>query len=66
LQDFARYLHWTPADVLDGMTFAEFYTLWCAGGGRAGGHDPDRLRAQINRRRAAKGLKPMKPAPAKG
>lgn len=54
--------------MLDGLTWAEFYVLWCGGGGerRTGGHDPDRLRAQINRRRAAKGLPPMKPAPKRG
>jgi hypothetical protein len=68
LQDFARYLHWSAADVLDGMSWAEFVTVWCGAGGgeRRGQHDPDRLRAQINRRRAAKGLPPMKPNPRKG
>lgn len=46
------------------MTLAEFYTLWLDGAAR-GRHDPGRLRDQINRRRAAKGLPPMKPAPQK-
>jgi hypothetical protein len=46
--------------VLDGMTFAEFYTVWLGGGQTRGAHDPGKLREQLNRRRAAKGLPPVK------
>lgn len=61
LKDFARYLHWTPDEVLDGHTFAEFVAVWCDGGGARKPHDPDAVRNKINRLRAAKGLPPMKP-----
>lgn len=64
--DFAKHLYWPTSQVLD-MTWAEFVVVWCgAGGGRRAEHDPNRLRDQINRRRAAKGLQPMKPAPKRG
>jgi len=53
-------LHWSAADVLDGMSWAEFYVLWCGGGGRRE-HDPAALREQINRRRAKQNKPPMKP-----
>lgn len=44
------------------MPLAEFYAVWLGGGERRGEHNPGKLREQINRRRAAKGLPPMKPA----
>lgn len=65
LRDFARAHHWTAATLLDGMTVAEFWAVWCEAGNRRGGHDPGVLRDQINRKRAAKGLPPMAPAPKK-
>lgn len=43
------------------MTWGEFVTLWCGGAGARTEHNPGKLRDQINRRRAAKGLPPMKP-----
>lgn len=65
LRDFAARLHWTAGDVLDGTTWAELYYVWLGGSGLRVGADEGNadLKAQINRRRAAKGLPPMKPAP---
>lgn len=67
LREFASRLHWTPAQVLDGMTWAELYHVWFGGGTErlSAEEGADRLRDQINRRRAAKGLPPMKPQPKK-
>jgi hypothetical protein len=65
-RDFAQLYRYTPRDVLEGMTFGQFFAVWCDGGNSRAEHDPDRLRNQINRRRAAKNLPPMKPAPKKG
>jgi hypothetical protein len=63
LQDFAKHLHWTTAQVLDGHTWAEFVIVWCGGSQRRAQHDPDAIRNKINKRRAELGLPPMKPAP---
>lgn len=60
LRRFANTCGWTPRDVLEGHTFAEFLFLW-AGGAGARGHDPDAVRNKINKLRAKKGLPPMKP-----
>lgn len=65
LRDFAAKVYWTAEQVLDGMTWAEMYHVWF-GGGRvrlSAQEGADRLRDQINRKRAEKGLPPMKPAP---
>ena len=62
LKDFARHLHWDAARVLDGHTLAEFWSLWCDGGNKRQLHNSNALREQINRKRAAKGLPPMKAA----
>jgi hypothetical protein len=65
-RSYATAYHWTPAGIMDGFSFEQFYrfafgqqktTLTKAG--EAAMAD---LRDQINRRRAAKGLPPMKPA----
>ena len=68
--DFIRKLGgmfgWTAGDVLDGMTFAEFWAVCLNSGERAAPHSPGAMRDKINRLRAAKGLPPMKPAPKKG
>jgi hypothetical protein len=44
------------------MSFAVFHAVWLDGGATRGEHNPSRLRDQINRRRAAKGLPPMRKA----
>lgn len=62
-RDFAVRCGWTPHQVLFEQTLAQFLLVWCGGDGRSGGHDPDAVRDRINRRRAEKGLPPMKPAP---
>lgn len=59
LRDFARHCGWLPDQVLFGQTLGQFLLAWCPPGG--GGHDPDAVRAGINKRRAKKGLPPMKP-----
>jgi len=65
---YARAYHWTPSDVMAGMTFEEFYRF-AFGEQKFALTDPgqaaaamDDLRDQINRRRAAKGLPPMRKA----
>ncbi len=64
LRDFAARVQWTAADVLDGHTWAEFYQVWLGGSGlKVGSEANGDLKAQINKRRAAKGLAPMKPQP---
>lgn len=64
LRDFAARVQWTAANVLDGHTWAEFYVTWLGGSGlKAGAEVNGDLKDQINRRRAAKGLPPMKPQP---
>jgi hypothetical protein len=64
LRDLARHCHLTPADVLDGHSFAEFYLVWCAGETRKP-HSPGAVRDKINRLRAAKGLPPVTDTPKK-
>jgi hypothetical protein len=65
-RDFAARVQWTAADVLDRHTWAEFYVTWLGGSGlRAGAEVNGDLKAQINKRRAAKGLPPMQPQPKK-
>lgn len=67
LRDFAAKLNWTPAQVLDGMVWAELYYVWFGGSAvrLSAEEGADKLRAQINRKRAEKGLAPMKPQPKK-
>lgn len=66
---YAREFGWTPDEIMDRMTFARFYAFAFAnqkftltGAGQATATMED-LRDQINRRRAEKGLPPMKPTP---
>jgi hypothetical protein len=61
----AAQLGWSHADLLDGMSWAELTHVWFGGSGvqlTTAEALPD-LKAQINARRKAKGLPPMKPAP---
>ncbi len=52
--------------MLDRHTWAEFYWTWLGGSGlKAGTEANGDLKAQINRKRAAKGLPPMQPAPTR-
>lgn len=68
LKDFAARVQWTAADVLDGHTWADFYHTWLGGSGLKVGADEGNLtlKDQINRRRAAKGLPPMRKQPKHG
>jgi len=63
LRDLARYSHLSTRDVLEGQTFAQFVAIWCQSPRTSAGLDMDTLKQQINKRRAALGLPPMKPAP---
>jgi len=57
----AEKYHWHPNLVMDETPFARLWPfLWPAGVSSLP-HDPGRLRAQINRRRAARGLPPVRP-----
>ncbi len=50
-------------DVMEGQSFGQFVAVWFKGPSSSTGLDLDSLKAQINKRRAAKGLPPMKPDP---
>lgn len=64
LRDFAARVQWTHSAVLDDMTWAEFYHVWLGGSGlKIGSEANGDLKEQINRRRAANGLPPMRPQP---
>lgn len=57
----ASRFHWHPNQVMDDTSLKRLWPFLFAGGQTTTPHDPDRLRAKINRLRAAKGLPPMKP-----
>ena len=52
-------------DVMEGQTFGQFLAVWFKAPSSSAGLDMDSLKAQINKRRAALGLPPMKPDPTK-
>lgn len=56
----ANRFHWHPNLVLDETPLARLWPFLWPGGESTTPHDPDRLRAKINRLRAAKGLPPQK------
>jgi hypothetical protein len=66
LRDLARHCHLSPADVLDGHTFGEFYALWCDGGETRKPHNPAAVFDRIDRLRAAKRLPPIDRGATKG
>lgn len=56
----ADKFHWPPPLVLDGMAAGQLWPFLPHASARRP-YDPDRVRDEINRRRLAKGLPPMKP-----
>ena len=61
LRKFAELYHWHPNTVLDETPCCRLWPFLFPNGVRRP-YDPERVKNEINRRRAAKGLPPMKPA----
>lgn len=63
LRGLAREFHMGPNEALDETPLLRLWPFLYPGGQMRRPYDPDRVRQEINRRRAAKGLPPMKPNP---
>lgn len=61
LRDFAREYGFTPRDVLDGMTFGQFYAVWCTKPQVVEGLDLAAINAKIKKRRRELGMDKPKP-----
>lgn len=57
----AEKYHWHPNLVLDETGVRRLWPFLWPSGQTTVPHDPDRVRAKVNRLRAAKGLPPVRP-----
>jgi hypothetical protein len=62
LRDLGRTCGYAPRDVLEGMTFGQFYAVWVRPPQVEPGVDWDKVNARIRKRRRELGLDKDQPA----